>query len=296
MTIKSMTGFARAEGAHEGSSWHWEVRSVNGRGLDLRLRLPGGSEYLEPRVREHVGRHITRGSLNITLSVERSAAVSEIRLNEHALAQVVAAAARVRTLTDAAPPRVDGLIGVKGVLDISEPHEDPDQATARSDAMLKSLEGALVALVAARAGEGNRLAIVLRGHLDEIERLVGVVKISPARTPEAIEARLKEQVRRLVDAGGSTFDPTRLHQEAVLLATRADVEEELQRLTSHIGAARELLSEPTAVGRKLDFLTQEFNREANTLCSKSNDIDITRAGLALKTVIDQFREQVQNIE
>lgn len=296
MTIKSMTGFARAEGACEGSSWHWEVRSVNGRGLDLRLRLPAGSEFLEPLVREHVARHVTRGSVNVTLSVERSVALTEIRLNEHALAQVLEAAARVRSLTDATPPRIDGLINIKGVLDVIEPQEDSDQATARTEAMLKSLDSALVALVEARAGEGNRLATVLRGHVDEIERLVGTVRVSPARTPEAIEARLKEQVRRLLDAGGSSFDQTRLHQEAVLLATRADVEEELQRLTSHIGAARELLSEPGAVGRKLDFLTQEFNREANTLCSKSNDIDITRAGLALKTVIDQFREQVQNIE
>lgn len=296
MTIKSMTGFARAEGAHEGASWHWEVRSVNGRGLDLRLRLPGGFEFLEPRVREHVARHVTRGSLNITLSAERSSAVSEVHLNEHALAQVLEVASRVRTLTDAAPPRVDGLIGVKGVLDIREPQEDPDEMAARAEAMLKSLDGALVALVAARAAEGARLATVLRAHLEEIERLVGVVKASPARTPEAIEARLKEQVRRLIEVGGTSFDATRLHQEAVLLATRVDVEEELQRLTSHIGAARELIAEAASVGRKLDFLAQEFNREANTLCSKSNDIDITRAGLALKTVIDQLREQVQNIE
>ena len=161
--------------------------------------------------------------------------------------------------------------------------------------MLKSLDGALIALVAARAAEGARLASTLNGQLDEIERLVRVVQQSPARTREAIEARLKEQVSRLLDAGNG-FDPARLHQEAVLLATRADVEEELQRLVSHISAARELVAENGAVGRKLDFLAQEFNREANTLCSKASDIEITRAGLALKTVIDQLREQVQNIE
>lgn len=295
MTIKSMTGFARADGAHNGGGWHWEVRSVNGRGLDLRLRLPTGTEQLEPRVREGVGRHITRGSITVSLAVERSEAGAEIRLNERALAQVLAAAARVQALTNATPARVDGLIAIKGVLDIVEPLEDEAQAAARSDAMLRSLETALVALVAARSAEGARLATTLRGQLDEIERLVAIVAASPARTREAIEQRLKEQVRRLVEAGNG-FDAARLHQEAVLLATRADVEEELQRLTSHIGAARELLGESGAVGRKLDFLAQEFNREANTLCSKANDVEITRAGLALKTVIDQLREQVQNIE
>ncbi len=219
----------------------------------------------------------------------------EIRLNERALAQVMVAAARVRTLTDAAPPRVDGLITIKGVLDVVERQEDAEQGAARSEIMLKSLDGAMVALVAARAAEGARLAATLNAQLDEIERLVRIVEASPARTREAVEQRLKEQVARLMDAANG-FDAARLHQEAVLLATRADVEEELQRLTSHIGAARELIAENGAVGRKLDFLTQEFNREANTLCSKASDIEITRAGLALKTVIDQLREQVQNIE
>ena len=296
MTIRSMTGFARAEGSLDGASWHWEIRSVNGRGLDVRLRFPSGLEYVEPRVREAVGRHVTRGSVNITLVVDRSGQGAEIRLNEAALGQVMQAAERIRNLTDAAPPRVDGLIAIKGVLDIIEPQDDPEQQSARADAMLASLEIGLAALVDARTAEGRRLATVLAAHLAEIERLVELVRTSPARTPQAIEERLKEQVRRLLDAGAGSFDAGRLHQEAVLLATRADVAEELQRLDSHIGAARELLANDGAVGRKLDFLAQEFNREANTLCSKASDIDITRAGLALKQVIDQLREQVQNIE
>ena len=296
MTIRSMTGFARSEGAHEGGNWHWEARSVNGRGLDVRLRLPAGFEHLEPRVREVLSRHLARGSVSLSLTTERSGSATELRLNEHALAQVLQAAERIRALTDATPPRIDGLIAIKGVLDIIEPQEDADHAAARAEAMLKSLDSALVALVAARAAEGARLVSTLRAQLDEIERLVGIVKESPARTSEAIEARLKEQVRRLLEASGGGLDAARLHQEAVLLATRADVEEELQRLTSHIGAARELIASAGGVGRKLDFLAQEFNREANTLCSKSNDLEITRAGLALKTVIDQLREQVQNIE
>lgn len=295
MSIKSMTGFARAEGTYDGAAWHWEVRSVNGRGLDVRLRLPPGLEQLEPKVREAVAGHVSRGSVTINLSSERTEGGSEIRINERALAQVMVAAARVRALTDAAPPRVDGLITIKGVLDLVEQAENTEQAAARSEAMLKSLDGALIALVAARAAEGSRLTATLNGQLDEIERLVRIVQQSPARTREAIRQRLKEQVGRLLDASNG-FDPVRLHQEAVLLATRADVEEELQRLTSHISAARELLAENGGVGRKLDFLTQEFNREANTLCSKASDVEITRAGLALKTVIDQLREQVQNIE
>jgi uncharacterized protein (TIGR00255 family) len=265
MSIKSMTGFARAEGT------------------------------LDAKVREVVGRHVTRGSLTISLASEWHDGGQEIRINERALAQVMVAAARVRTLTDAAPPRVDGLITIKGVLDVVERQEDAEQAAARGDIMLKSLDGAMVALVVARTAEGSRLAATLNAQLDEIERLVRIVEASPARTREAVEQRLKEQVARLMDATNG-FDAARLHQEAVLLATRADVEEELQRLTSHISAARELIAENGAVGRKLDFLTQEFNREANTLCSKASDIEITRAGLALKTVIDQLREQVQNIE
>jgi len=296
MTIRSMTGFARAEGSLDGASWHWEIRSVNGRGLDVRLRFPSGLEYVEPRVREAVARHVTRGSVNITLVVDRAGTGAEIRLNERALAQVMHAAERIRDLTNATPPRVDGLIAIKGVLDVIEPQDDPEQQAARADAMLASLETGLAALVDARTAEGNRLASVLADQLAELERLVVVVRTSPARTPQAIEERLKEQVRRLLDAGAGNFDPGRLHQEAVLLATRADVAEELQRLDSHIGAARELLANDGAVGRKLDFLAQEFNREANTLCSKASDIDITRAGLALKQVIDQLREQVQNIE
>ena len=295
MSIKSMTGFSRAEGTAGNVSWHWELRSVNGRGLDLRLRLPAGSESLEPQIREAAARHLTRGSVTISLSAENRAGAQEIRLNELALRQVVKATERIRELTEAAPPRADGLIAIKGVLEVVENLESPEEAAARAGAMLESLEQGLRALVQARAGEGGRLKAVLVANLDEVARLVATVEGSPARTPAAIEARLKEQLSRLLDAG-SGLDAARLHQEAVLMATRADVEEELKRLKAHIAAARELLEEPGAVGRKLDFLAQEFNREANTLCSKANDVDITRAGLALKTVIDQMREQVQNIE
>jgi len=295
MTIKSMTGFARADGSLGTVAWHWEVRSVNGRGLDVRVRLPSGYESLEPLIREAVAKYLVRGNVTVSLSADRREGGQEIRLNEAALAEVVKAAERIRELTGCALPRADGLIGIKGVLEVSEVEEGAEDTAARFEAMLQHLNEVLAALVSARSAEGHRLNEVLNANLVEIERLVNLIGSSPARTPAAVGVRLKEQVARLVEAGNG-LDPERLHQEAVLLATRVDVEEELKRLGAHIGAARELLEDNGAVGRKFDFLAQEFNREANTVCSKANDVEITRAGLALKTVIDQMREQVQNIE
>lgn len=295
MSIRSMTGFSHADGATETVAWHWELRSVNARGLDVRVRLPAGSEALEPKVRDAAARALARGSVTVSLSVEARTGSQEIRLNEETLRQVVAAAEKIRAMTDASPPSADGLIAIKGVLEVAEHQESPEELAARSAAMLASLQKALELLIAARAGEGARLKTVLEEHLSQIEALVSTVENSPARKPEAIEAHLKAQLDRLLDGAGS-LDPGRLHQEAVLIATRADVEEELKRLRAHIAAARELLEETGAIGRKLDFLAQEFNREANTLCSKANSVDITRSGLALKSVIDQMREQVQNIE
>lgn len=295
MTMKSMTGFARADGSLGTATWHWEVRSVNGRGLDVRVRLPNGYESLEPAIREAVAMHLVRGNVTVSLSADRRVGSQAIRLNEEALAEVVKAADRIRELTGCALPRADGLIGIKGVLELSEEEEKAEETAVRSEAILDHLNEVLASLVGARSAEGQRLNKVLSAHLVEIERLVNLIESSPARTPAAVEARLKEQVARLLEASNG-LDPERLHQEAVLIATRADVEEELKRLSAHVDAARELLKDNGAVGRKFDFLAQEFNREANTVCSKANDVEITRAGLALKTVIDQMREQVQNIE
>ena len=295
MSIKSMTGFARAEARAGNYAWHWELRSVNARGLDVRSRLPVGSEALEPLVRDAAARHLARGSVTIALSTSGREGNQEIRLNEAALMQVVKATEKIRELTGADPPRAEGLIAIKGVLEVLEKEESAEDATARMTAMMASLEEALVALVHSRSLEGARLKAVLTDSLNEMERLIAIAETSPARTPAAIEKRLKEQLARLLDPANG-FDAARLHQEAVLMATRVDIEEEIKRLKAHIGAARELLEEEGAVGRKLDFLAQEFNREANTLCAKANDVEITRAGLAMKTVIDQLREQVQNIE
>jgi uncharacterized protein (TIGR00255 family) len=295
MTLQSMTGFARSDGALDGVAWHWELRSVNNRGLDLRLRLPPGFEALEPKVRDRIAKSFARGSVNASLSVQRRTRTGEVRLNQAALDRVLAIATRLSHEIGAETPRVEALLSLKGVLDIADEAEDESAVAAEQTAILASLEVALADLVTARRDEGRRLKEVLSRQIDEIARLAETIEASPSRSVEAVRARLAEQVARLVETGQG-LDPVRLHQEAVLLATRADVEEELKRLKAHVEAGRALLSEEGVIGRKLDFLAQEFNREANTLTSKAADQEIARAGLALKVVIDQLREQVQNIE
>lgn len=295
MTLQSMTGFARSEGASNGTSWHWELRSVNNRGLDLRLRLPPGFEALEPKVRDRIAKAFSRGSINANLSITRRARTTEVRLNQAALDRVLAIANRLSDATGAEKPRIDTLLGLKGMIDLVEDADDEEGLAAEQAAVMADLETAVAGLLAARSEEGARLKAVLSDQVSEIERLSASVASSPARSVDAIRARLADQVARLMDTNQG-LDPVRLHQEAVILATRADVEEELKRLAAHVEAARELLTGSGAVGRKLDFLAQEFNREANTLTSKAADQEIARAGLALKVVIDQLREQVQNIE
>lgn len=296
MTIlQSMTGFARSDGALDGVTWHWELRSVNNRGLDVRLRLPPGFEAIEAKVRERLAKAVSRGSVNASLAVARRADASEVRVNEAVLARMVDIAKRLAQELGAETPRVESLLALKGVLDVVEDAEDETRAAAQQAAVLADLDAAIAGLVAARREEGLRLKEVLAAQIDEIARLTGRVEASPTRAVEAVRRRLAEQVGRLMDTGQG-LDPARLHQEAVLLATRADVEEELKRLRAHVEAARGLLAGGGAIGRKLDFLAQEFNREANTLTSKAADQDVAEAGLALKVVVDQLREQVQNIE
>ena len=295
MTIKSMTGFARADGTFASTAWHWEVRSVNGRGLDIRLRLPPGVEALEPRVRDAVAKHVSRGSLTLNLNLKRSDGGTELRLNEAALRQVLAALDSLKSRIELSPPRPEALLGLRGVLEAVEPQESEAELQARTDAMLTSLGEALAGMVRAREAEGGRLEAIVRDQLATIERLVALIEASPSRSPEAIRQKLKDQIGRFLDTG-TALDEGRLYQEAAMLATKADVEEELKRLGAHLAAARELLASKEPAGRRLDFLAQEFNREANTLCSKASDAETARAGLELKAVIDQMREQVQNIE
>jgi uncharacterized protein (TIGR00255 family) len=295
MALHSMTGFARADGAVLGNRWSWELRSVNGKGLDLRLRLPLGLERLEIPVRERVGKRFTRGSLNVALAFTREQGAAGVRINETVLAAVVEAMKTVAERIDAEPPRLDGILAIKGVLETSEAEEDEAARAAIDAGLLGGLDEAIEGLAAARAREGAAVARILGGQVDEIERLARAAEACPARRPEAVRERLAEQVRLLVEAS-STLDPQRLHQEAVLIATRADIREELDRLFTHVADARKLVAQGGPIGRRLDFLAQEFNRESNTLCSKSNDKDLTAIGLDLKTVVDQLREQIQNVE
>ena len=295
MPLRSMTGFARAAGANETQRWTWELRSVNGKGLDVRLRLAQGCESLEPTVREKVGAALSRGNVQVGLAVQSQAGATHIRINEDVLAEVLQAMERIGSRIALQPPSLDGLLAVRGVVETVESEEDEAASAARFALMLADFDVALEALVGERVREGAALAAVLGERLDQIEKLAAAAEASPARTPEAIRKRIGEQVAALLEAS-QQFDPDRLHQEAVLIATRADIREELDRLAAHVAAARDLLGEDGAVGRRLDFLAQEFNREVNTLCSKSNDRGLTSIGLDMKALVDQFREQIQNVE
>jgi uncharacterized protein (TIGR00255 family) len=290
-----MTGFAREDGGYDAFSWRWEVRSVNGRGLDVRLRLPSGLEGFEAQARDLTGKRLKRGNVSINLSLTQSPGITDYRLNEALLQRLVAISEEVAAKTGADAPRVDGLLRLKGVLEAEEPEESEEARTARTEELAESLNQVLTKIVAARAEEGARLEIVLGSILDEIAQLTEKARALAAAQPEAIRDRLTAQISELLDHSPRIADD-RLAQEAAVLVGKADVREELDRLAAHISQGRELLAAGGPVGRRLDFLCQEFNREANTLCSKAQDLELTRTGLALKAAIEQFREQVQNIE
>ena len=295
MTLSSMTGFARVEGRAKGTRWAWEAKSVNGKGLDVRCRLPQGHEAIEPEVRALAQTKFSRGSIVVNLEVEREDGAESVRVNETTLNRILVLAKEIRKKHRLPAPSVEGLLALRGVLEVASEEEDAKVAASRKDAMLKSLAQAFDSLSQSRRSEGRKLRPVLESQIERIEQLTRAARDSPARSPDLVKARLKEQVARLLETGNS-FDPDRLHQEAVLIATRSDIQEEIDRLTAHAESARDLLSNSEPVGRKFDFLAQEFNREANTLCSKAQDKTLTEIGLNLKAVIDQLREQVQNIE
>lgn len=296
MAIASMTGFARGEGTAESCTWTWEVRSVNARGLEVRCRLPGGFEGLEPSVRACVGRHVRRGSLFVTLALVYGGGRVAVRLNEDVLDRIIAIIPELgRRLPDAPPPSAAALLGLKGVIEI-EDGTPTGEGRERLDAALRDgLERLLPALVDGRRAEGARLAPVLAGHVGRVGALAESAAALAATQPEAIFQRLKEQIEALLGAQPA-LPAERLAQEAALLAVKADPREEIDRLRAHAQAAHALLGQDGPIGRQLDFLCQEFNREANTLCAKSSDVALTRIGIDLKTTIDQLREQVQNIE
>jgi uncharacterized protein (TIGR00255 family) len=293
VNVFSMTGFARADGEADGIAWVWEVKSVNGRILDLRLRLPPGFDTLEPALRASLQRSCRRGNVSATLSVNRTVPPA-IRVNREMLAQIIELATEVAARIDAAPPRLDGLIGLRGIVETVETEADA-AVEARRAAVLGGWEQALHRLVVARAEEGARLFAALSQQRNELAALVEAAAGCAAAQVPAIRSRLEALLAELAGLAGPVPEE-RIAQELAILVTRADVREELDRLRAHIAQAGELLERGGAVGRQLDFLCQELNREANTLCSKSADIELTRIGLALKAAIEQFREQVQNLE
>jgi uncharacterized protein (TIGR00255 family) len=290
-----MTGFAREGGTVGPFQWAWELKSVNGRGLDVRVRTPPGLESAGEEARGIVARALARGQVQLTLSLTRGAGATRIRVNRDALASLLSALEGLELPASVRPASLDGLLQVKGIVEVEDELADPSTSKILSDALRDGAAKATEALKVARTSEGAALAEVLRGQLDAIEKLVEDADSAPGRRPEAVRARLETQLAELLE-GRSALDPVRLHQEAVLIATRADIREELDRLKAHIASARSLLQGGGPVGRRLDFLAQEFGREANTLCSKANDISLSRTGLELKAVVEQFREQVQNVE
>ncbi|HEY7766314.1 MAG TPA: YicC/YloC family endoribonuclease [Aestuariivirgaceae bacterium] len=295
MTLSSMTGFARSDGHMKGMSWFWEVKSVNSRSLDVRCRLPQGLERLEAEIKELAQARFHRGSLQVNLELKREIE-SEIRVNETALNEVLALARSLQEKHGLPPPTIEGLLAVRGVLETVEREDDEESMALRNKLLLQSLADAFDVLVGNRRAEGAKLKGILSAQIERISELGEDARDCPARTADRIRVRLGEQIDRLLESGRS-FDPDRLHQEALLIAARSDIQEELDRIFAHVGAARELVDNGAGpVGRKLDFLAQEFHREANTLCAKSQDKSLSSIGLNLKAVIDQMREQVQNVE
>ncbi len=295
MPLNSMTGFARSDGTHSNVRWHWELRCVNGKSMDIRCRLPHGYERLEPDLRKLVAKYVSRGNIQVSLSVKQEEAAGELIINETALATVVHAAKRLVEAEGAAKPSADGLLALKGILEQSAPAEDDELVKARNAEVLNSLDAALNDLSTMRKREGEQLGLVLNAQLTDIEKRMVRVRQEVAKTGDLMRTRVRRQVALVIEASQS-LDEDRLYQEAIVLAAKADITEELDRLDAHMLAARAYLKSEGPVGRKLEFLVQEFNRETNTLCSKSPTKEITELGLAMKGTLDQIREQVMNIE
>jgi len=295
MALSSMTGFARGHGVSGTYSWAWELKSVNGKGLDLRLRLPAGWDAIEGPVRNSASQALARGTVYATLTIERKGNAPVVRVNEPVLAAVLATLKNLSGRVDAAAPRLDGILSLKGVIEVADANEDEEERRAAEAAVIAGFHDSMAQLAAMRRDEGEALRRILSQRLSEIGGLAARAEAAPGRRPEAIKARIAEQIAILLDAS-QRLDLDRLHQEAILIASKADVREELDRLASHVVQVGKLIAEGGPIGRRLDFLAQELNREANTLCSKSNDVELTNIGLELKSVVEQFREQVQNLE
>ena len=295
MALSSMTGFARSQGASGSYAWAWELKSVNAKGFDLRLRMPPGWDAIDAAVRTRATETLSRGTVYGNLTIERQGLAPTVKINEPVLNAVLGAIEQLKVRVNAAPPSIEGILGLKGVIEVSEQEDSPDDRLRADAAVVSGFTAALGDLVKARREEGAALGRALTTRLDEIAALTARAEAAPGRQPETIKKRLAEQIETLLAASGR-LDSDRLHQEAVLLASKADIREELDRLTVHVAQAKKLLAGGGPVGRRLDFLAQELNRESNTLCAKANDVELTNIGLELKTVVEQFREQVQNLE
>jgi uncharacterized protein (TIGR00255 family) len=295
MALSSMTGFARSHGASGPYAFEWELKSVNAKGFDLRMRLPPGWDDLEAFAKKRAGEVLSRGTVYANLNLKRSNPGSSVRVNEEVLASIVKVAAVLAGKIDAVAPSIDGLLAIKGVIEVVEPESNEAEDNAAKAAAGAAFDQALLDLVEMRQREGATLGQILSQRMDEIERLAKKAEAAPGRKAEAIKTRLAEQVAVLLETS-DRFDPDRLNQEALLMAAKADVREELDRIASHISQAREMIGKGGPIGRRLDFLAQEFNREVNTCCSKSNDLELTNTSLAMKNIVEQFREQVQNLE
>ncbi len=294
-----MTGYARAQGADERRRWVWEARSVNGRNLEVRCRVPQGFDRLENPARTAVGGRLKRGNVAINLTITSEHQAKPLRINRALLADLAALVEEVRRTTGAAAPSADGLLRVRGVIEEEEDGAESEEALAAVEkALMATLDEALKALVAARAAEGRALAQVIDGHVGEIEALCKRAAERAQAQIGLVRTRFETQLAELLERAPALSEE-RFAQEVAVLAGKADVREELDRLTAHIAQARSLLKDArpdNPVGRKFDFLCQEFNREANTLCSKSADIELTRIGIDLKGAVERMREQVQNVE
>jgi uncharacterized protein (TIGR00255 family) len=295
MALSSMTGFARSHGASGPYVFEWELKSVNAKGFDLRMRLPPGWDDLEARAKKQAGELLARGTVYANLNIKRTGAVATVRVNEDVLASVVRVAGELAGRIDAVAPSIDGLLAIRGVIEVVEPESNEAEDKAAKATAAAAFEQALADLVEMRRREGTTLGQILSQRMDEIERLAKKAEAAPGRKPDAIKARLAEQIAALLEAS-DRFDPDRLNQEAILIAAKADIRGELDRIASHISQAREMIGKGGPVGRRLDFLAQEFNREVNTCCSKASDLELTNTGLEMKSVVEQFREQVQNLE
>ncbi|MDO9443239.1 MAG: YicC/YloC family endoribonuclease [Beijerinckiaceae bacterium] len=295
MTLKSMTGFARTSGSHPPYRWAWEVKAVNAKGLDLRVRVPPGFDMIETEARTRLARRLGRGTCYATLTLQREGSTAQVRVNEQLLRALVASIGSIPIAGSLQPASLDGLLAVRGVVEVTETADDDVTIAAVAAATITVLDEALDELVATRVTEGAALGEVLDARLGAMQRLTDAAEATPGRKAEAVRARLQQSIETLTSAT-SALDPQRLHQEALLLAAKADIREELDRLKTHIVSARDLVLANQPVGRRLDFLAQELAREANTLCAKSNDPALTSIGMELRVEIEQFREQVQNIE